>query len=141
MVALLPPAVPISTEQAREPNVTPVLPPPPSTKPAPTPPTAREALPPPRVADADPPPQPVKPAPMPEPGPVKVITIDPAAGDRKLDAPDGIAEILPIDGDTRLTLTKRVKVLRVGSVGGHTLLDTTGLLAEEVVAAAASAPN
>ncbi len=133
VVALLPPAVPAPTEQARQPSLPPVLPPPPSTKPAPTPPTAREALPPPRVADPEPPPEPVKPVPIPKPEPVKVITIDPAAGDRKLDAPDGIAEILPLDGDTRLTLTGRVKVLRVGAVNGNTLLDTTGLVADEVV--------
>lgn len=136
--ALLPPAVPVASEQAREPNPPPVLPSPTTTKPAPAPPNARESLPPPRVAEPDPPPEPVKPVPMPKPEPpklepVKVITIDPAAGDRKLDAPDGTAELLPLDGDTRLTLTGRVKVLRVGSVNGHTLLDTTGLVADEVV--------
>ena len=84
-------------------------------------------------------PDPPKPDPKSEPKPEakpdagKVITIDPQAGDRKLDAPDATAELLPLDGDTRLTLTGRVKVLRVAAVNGNTLLDTSGLDAEEVV--------
>ena len=43
--ALLPPAASLATEQAREPNVRPVLPLPPSTKPAHAPPTHKHTLP------------------------------------------------------------------------------------------------
>jgi len=123
---------------------------PPAVAPAPRP--AERAAPPapkpePPVApnpDPVPPPQPVVPPPVvpvvapapkpvrPQPGPV--VRIDPKEErQRKLDSPNGVAAIPDMTRDDRLTLTGRVRILRVGSVGGKAVLDASGLEAEEII--------
>jgi hypothetical protein len=66
--------------------------------------------------------------------PEKAILIDPADNaDLKLDAPMGTAELVPLDGDDRITLSGRVKILKVNSVNGSIQLDASRLVAEEIV--------
>lgn len=80
-----------------------------------------------------PPPTPVAVASPPEPQ-EKPIIIDPLENpDRKLDAPAGTAEVIALDGSDRLTLTGRVKVLKLNSINGDAQVDASGLEAEEII--------
>lgn len=53
--------------------------------------------------------------------------------ERRLDEPDGTAVVLDMNRDDRLTLTGRVRLLKVGSVGGRAVLDASKLVADEVL--------
>ena len=98
-------------------------------KPVPTPPGPVAAAAVPRQ------PKPVEVAPAPR-VPQRTIVIDPFDDPvRHLDAPDGVAEVVELNGGDHLTLTGRVKVLTLNAVNGSVRVDASGLVAEEVVLA------
>jgi hypothetical protein len=104
--------------------------------PKPEPPVAPKPEPIPPPKPVVPPPMPVvAPAPKPErPKPGPVVRIDPKEErERKLDSPNGIAAVPDMTREDRLTLTGRVRILRIGSVGGKATLDASGLEAEEII--------
>ena len=87
------------------------------------------------TAEPVPPPKPIPVAPPPKP-PEKPIVIDPFDNaERKLDAPDGTAEVVELNGDDRIVLTGRVKVLKLNAVNGSIGFDASGLEAEEIILA------
>jgi hypothetical protein len=53
--------------------------------------------------------------------------------EKQLDNPDGTAVVTDMNRDDRLTLTGRVRLLRIGSVGGKAVLDASKLVADEVI--------
>jgi hypothetical protein len=62
-----------------------------------------------------------------------VMKVDPKiTPKRHFDAPDDTAALPDLRTGDRVTLTGRVRVLRLGSVGGSTVLDASELVAEEV---------
>ena len=69
------------------------------------------------------------------PRPVGVVMkVDPKiAPQRHFDHPDDTAALPDLNSGDRVTLTGRVRVLRLGSVNGKGALDASGLVAEEVV--------
>ncbi len=98
-----------------------------------------EAVPvdPPGTGDQGQPPVPVVPEPPkkvgPRPGGV-VMKVDPKiAPQRHFDHPDDTAALPDLNSGDRVTLTGRVRILRLGSVNGKGALDASGLVAEEVV--------
>ncbi len=87
----------------------------------------------PKLPDAIPapvePPRPVGPRPV-----GVVMKVDPRiAPKRHFDHPDDTAALPDLNTGDRVTLTGRVRVLRLGSVNGKGALDASGLVAEEVV--------
>lgn len=52
---------------------------------------------------------------------------------QQLDNPVGIAAVADMNGEDRVTLTGKVRLLKIGSVGGKATLDASGLEAEEIV--------
>ena len=94
----------------------------------------KEILPAPRVVEEQrPEPVAVAPKPMPLPPP-KVEIIDPVeTPEKKLNDPNGEAEVLSLNGMEQLVLTGKIKVLRIGPLNGKALLDATGLDVEEIV--------
>jgi hypothetical protein len=108
------------------------MPEPPKPEPKPEP----IEVPPPKPKPVDPPP--VVPPPKPKPvEPVKpgpVVRIDAKeVREKQLDNPHGIATVSDMTREDRLTLTGRVKVLKIGSVTGKATLDASGLEAEQIV--------
>jgi hypothetical protein len=107
--------------------------------------------PPPRLVPPASPPTPPKKEPQAEPVPVASVPpkkdlprFDPPVGpvvrinlrevrEQKLDRPRGIVAVADMNLDDRLTLTGRVRLLKIGTVGGKAVLDASGLEAEEVV--------
>jgi len=68
--------------------------------------------------------------------PAKAEIIDAAeTPERKLDNPNGSAEVLDINGTDRLMLTGKIKSLKIGSVNGEAVIDATRLEAEEIILA------
>ncbi len=66
------------------------------------------------------------------PGPV--VLIDPReVREKQIDNPRGTATIPDMAREDRLTLTGKVRLLKIGSVGGKAILDASGLEAEEIV--------
>jgi hypothetical protein len=91
-------------------------------------------------AVANPPANPVGVIPAKLPEPVrpadKPIVIDPLDNpDRKLDAPNGTAELVELNGDDHITLTGKIKVLKLSAVNGSVHLDASKLEAQEIVLA------
>ena len=92
---------------------------------------------PPGVGDQGQPPNPVVVEPPkkagPRPGGV-VMKVDPKiAPSRHFDHPDDTAALPDLNSGDRVTLTGKVRVLRLGSVHGKGALDASGLVAEEVI--------
>lgn len=98
---------------------------------------------PPRKAHSPPKPADPPPAVVPPPKPVgptrpgRTIVLDPREEpgrklERKLDNPAGTAAIPDLSGNDRVTLTGRVRALRIGSVNGKATIDASGLEADEV---------
>ena len=87
----------------------------------------------PKLPDAIP--APVEPPRQVGPRPVGVVMkVDPKiAPQRHFDHPDDTAALPDLNSGDRVTLTGRVRVLRLGSVNGKGALDASGLVAEEVV--------
>ena len=78
----------------------------------------------------------VEPKPVAVLPPPKPILIDPLDNaERKLDAPDGLAEVVDLNGDDRIVLMGRIKVLKLNAVNGSVQLDASGLEAEEIILA------
>jgi hypothetical protein len=91
-------------------------------------------------AVANPPANPVVVIPAKLPDPVKPadkpIVIDPLDNpDRKLDAPNGTAELVELNSDDHITLTGKVKVLKLNAVNGSVHFDASKLEAQEIVLA------
>lgn len=90
----------------------------------------------PRTPDTDPVPQQpvVVPVKRDGPRPVGVVMkVDPKiAPTRHFDSPDDTATLPDLNRGDRVTLTGRLRVLRVGSVNGNSVLDASGLTAEEI---------
>ena len=64
----------------------------------------------------------------------ELLRIDPKeVREKHLDNPTGVATVADMNRDDRLTLTGKVRVLRIGTVAGKAVLDASGLEAEEVV--------
>ena len=104
------------------------------TRPAPVSPVVPSVVPPtPKpVAEIPLPPAPVAVTP-PKPA-EKPLLLDPADNpDRKLDAPDGTAEVIELNGDDRFGMTGRVKVLKLNAVNGSVRIDAPDLDVEEIV--------
>jgi hypothetical protein len=105
-------------------------------------PPAPGAEPPGPKGDQGQPPVPV-PAPVPVVNPPKkdgprpigvVMKVDPKiAPKRHFDHPDDTAAVPDLNTGDRVTLTGKVRVLKLGSVNGKGVLDASGLVAEEVV--------
>jgi hypothetical protein len=76
--------------------------------------------------------EPVKPA---APRPVGVVMkVDPKiAPKRHFDHPDDTAALPDLNTGDHVTLTGKVRVLRIGSVNGKGVLDASGLVAEEII--------
>ncbi len=87
----------------------------------------------PKLPDAIP--APVEPPKRDGPRPVGVVMkVDPKiAPQRHFDHPDDTAALPDLNTGDRVTLTGRVRILRLGSVNGKGTLDASGLVAEEVV--------
>lgn len=87
----------------------------------------------PKLPDAIP--APVEPPKRDGPRPVGVVMkVDPKiAPQRHFDHPDDTAALPDLNTGDRVTLTGKVRVLRLGSVNGKGALDASGLVAEEVV--------
>jgi hypothetical protein len=63
-----------------------------------------------------------------------VMKVDPKiAPKRHFDHPDDTAALPDLNTGDRVTLTGRVRVLKLGSVNGKSVLDASGLVAEEVI--------
>lgn len=63
-----------------------------------------------------------------------VMKIDPRiAPTRDFDHPDDTAALPDLNSGDRVTLTGKVRVLRIGSVNGRGAIDASGLVAEEIV--------
>jgi hypothetical protein len=87
--------------------------------------------------DLAPPPGPVvvEPPKKVAPRPIGVVMkVDPRiAPKRHFDHPDDTAALPDLNSGDRVTLTGKVRVLRLGSVNGKGVLDASGLVAEEIV--------
>jgi hypothetical protein len=69
----------------------------------------------------------------PRPIPV-VMKIDPRIQPKRhFDQPDDIAALPDLNSGDRVTITGRLRALRIGSVNGQATLDASGLVAEEIV--------
>jgi hypothetical protein len=84
------------------------------------------------------PPQPVPVVDPPKnggPRPVGVVMkVDPKiAPKRHFDNPDDTATLPDLNSGDRVTLTGKLRVLRIGSVNGNGAIDASGLVAEEIV--------
>ena len=53
--------------------------------------------------------------------------------EKAINRPDGVLLVSDMNRDDRLTLTGRVRVLKIGTVGGNATLDASGLEAAEIV--------
>jgi hypothetical protein len=102
-------------------------------------PAGPELAPLPRAVVAQPPPSPVVAAPPKQNRPAPAIVgpirqIDPrAVRDTHIDSPDGAVLVSDMNRDGRLTLTGKVRQMRIGSVGGSAILDASGLTAQEII--------
>lgn len=122
--APLPEVAAISVAEVPAPPALPVAPLPHEPKPAP---------PPPAPGDVAPPVEPPKKKGGPRPVGV-VMKVDPKiAPTRHFDHPDDTAALPDLNTGDRVTLTGKVRVLRLGAVNGKGVLDASGLVAEEVV--------
>jgi len=74
----------------------------------------------------------VAPEPRPKADAPRVL-LDPFDGpERKLDLPNGTAEVADLNGEDKLTLTGKVKVLKIGPVNGSAVIDASALEVDEI---------
>jgi len=75
---------------------------------------------------------PPKKEPAPPRGPI--VRIDAReVREKQIHNPDGVVQLTDLNRDDRLTLTGKVRLLKIGTVGGKATLDASGLIAEEIV--------
>jgi hypothetical protein len=98
-------------------------------------PSAPPADPPGPMGDVGQPPIPEPPKNKDRPRPIGVVMkVDPRiAPNRHFDHPDDTAALPDLNGWDRVTLTGKVRVLKIGSINGNGVLDASGLIAEEIV--------